>query len=53
MGIVVRQGLKNALFTYLGFIIGGVYTVLLVPKVFNSHPEHWGTALLPIHFSIY
>lgn len=52
MGIVVRQGLKNALFTYLGFIIGGVYTVLLVPKVFNSHPEHWGTARYLVSYAM-
>ncbi len=42
MGIVLKQGLKNTVFTYLGFIIGSVYTVLLVPKVFDTHPEHWG-----------
>ncbi len=52
MGIVLRQGFKNTIFTYLGFIIGGIYTVLLVPKVFNDHPEHWGTARYLISFAL-
>jgi O-antigen/teichoic acid export membrane protein len=52
MGIVLRQGFKNTIFTYLGFLIGGIYTVLLVPKVFDVHPEHWGTARYLISFAL-
>jgi O-antigen/teichoic acid export membrane protein len=52
MGIVLRQGFKNTIFTYLGFLIGGIYTVLLVPKVFDAHPEHWGTARYLISFAM-
>jgi len=52
MGIVLRQGYKNTIFTYLGFLIGGIYTVLLVPKVFDAHPEHWGTARYLVSFAM-
>ncbi len=52
MGIVLRQGFKNTIFTYLGFLIGGLYTVLLVPKVFDAHPEHWGTARYLVSFAM-
>lgn len=52
MGIVLRQGLKNTIFTYLGFLIGGIYTILLVPKVFDINPEHWGTARYLVSFAM-
>ncbi len=52
MGIVLRQGFKNTIFTYLGFLIGGIYTVLLIPKVFEVHPEHWGTARYLVSFAM-
>ena len=43
MGIVAKQGLYNSIYTYLGFIIGGIYTVFIVPRVFQVNPEYWGT----------
>ncbi len=52
MGIVLRQGFKNTLYIYLGFFIGGIYTVLLVPKVFSAHPEHWGTARYLVSYAM-
>ncbi|MBI9066509.1 MAG: polysaccharide biosynthesis C-terminal domain-containing protein [Salinivirgaceae bacterium] len=52
MGIVLKQGFKNTIYTYLGFIIGGIYTVLLVPKVFDSNPEHWGTTRYLVSFAM-
>ena len=52
MGIVLRQGMKNTIFTYLGFLIGGIYTVLLVPKVFDEFPDHWGTARYLVSFAL-
>ena len=52
MGIVLRQGFKNTIFTYLGFLIGGIYTVLLVPKVFDAHPEHWGATRYLVSFAM-
>lgn len=52
MGIVIKQGSKNAVFTYLGFLIGAIYTALLVPKVFAIHPEYWGAARLLVSYAV-
>ncbi len=52
MGIILKQGFKNTIFIYLGFLIGGIYTVLLVPKVFNAHPEHWGAARYLVSYAM-
>ncbi len=46
MGIIAKQSIKNSLSTYSGFVIGGIYTVLLVPKVFEQNLEGWGLARL-------
>jgi O-antigen/teichoic acid export membrane protein len=46
MGIIIKQGSKNAIYTYLGFLIGAIYTAILIPKVFMEHPEYWGAARL-------
>ncbi len=48
MGLIAKQSIKNSLSIYSGFIIGGIYTVLLVPKVFEQNPEDWGLARLLI-----
>ncbi len=52
MGIIAKQSVQNSLSTYLGFIIGGIYTVLLVPKVFEHNPEEWGLARLLISIAM-
>ncbi len=40
MGIIRQQGTRSSLFLLLGFIIGGINTVFLFPKVFS--PEEYG-----------
>jgi len=52
MGIVIKQGSKNAIFTYLGFFIGAIYTAILVPRVFSDFPEYWGVARLLISYAV-
>ncbi len=52
MGIVIKQGSKNAVYTYIGFFIGAVYTALLVPKVFSDNPELWGAARLLTSYAL-
>ena len=52
MGIVIKQGSKNAIFTYLGFFIGAIYTAVLVPRVFSDFPEYWGVARLLISYAV-
>lgn len=36
MGIIQKQGTKSSLFLLIGFIIGGINTVFLFPKVFTQ-----------------
>ena len=36
MGIIQKQGSKSSLFLLIGFIIGGINTVFLFPKVFTQ-----------------
>lgn len=52
MGIVIKQGIYNSIFTYLGFLIGGIYTVFLVPVVFQTSPEHWGLTRYLVSFAM-
>jgi len=52
MGIVIKQGSKNAIYTYMGFLIGAIYTALLVPKVFYENPEYWGAARLLTSYAL-
>ena len=42
MGIIVKQSIKNAIFSYLGIVVGALYTLFLIPKVFNQNPDQWG-----------
>ena len=46
MGIVARQSIKNTIYSYLGVIIGTLYVVFIVPRVFNESPENWGVIQL-------
>jgi len=52
MGIVIKQSIYNSIYSYLGFIIGGIYTVLLVPQVFDANPENWGVTRYLISFAM-
>jgi len=52
MGIIAKQGLKNVYSTYLGFLIGGIYTALLVPKAFNENLEYWGLMRLFLSYAM-
>lgn len=42
MGIVARQSIKNAIFSYAGIVIGAIYTIFMVPGIFDARPEEWG-----------
>ncbi len=42
MGIIVKQSIKNTIFSYIGIVVGALYTLFLIPKVFNQNPEQWG-----------
>ncbi len=42
MGIMVKQSIKNTIYSYIGILLGAVYTIFLVPKVFSHAPEELG-----------
>ena len=42
MGIIAKQSIKNTIFSYLGIVVGALYTLFLIPKVFNQNPDQWG-----------
>lgn len=46
MGIVARQSIKNTIYSYLGVLIGTIYMVFMVPKIFVDNPEYWGALQL-------
>ncbi len=46
MGIIARQSIKNTIYSYLGVLIGTLYVVFMVPKVFGATPEYWGVLQL-------
>jgi O-antigen/teichoic acid export membrane protein len=51
LGTIARQSTKNFLWSNLGIIIGSIYTLAIVPKAFNSHPEYWGLIQLLLYYS--
>lgn len=51
MGIVRRQSTYSTIFTYLGFAIGAVNTVLLFPSFFSK--EEFGLTRIMIDFSLF
>ncbi|MFZ5553505.1 MAG: polysaccharide biosynthesis C-terminal domain-containing protein [Bacteroidota bacterium] len=52
MGIVVKQGIFNAVNLVTGFIIGAVNTIVLVPFVFDTPEklENWGWVSLIVNW---
>jgi len=52
MGIIAKQSIKNLSSSYLGFIIGGIYTAILVPKFFYSSLNEWGSAKLLLSYAL-
>ncbi len=46
MGIVARQSVKNTIYSFMGLGLATFYTIFIMPKVFNDHPEYWGLVQL-------
>lgn len=42
MGIVARQGIKNTIYSFVGVALGAIYTLFIVPRVFEQNPDEWG-----------
>ncbi len=51
MGVVLRQSRLNSYIMAGSFILGAIYTVFIVPKLFNEHPEQWGLIQLLIYYA--
>lgn len=42
MGIIIKQSIKNSIFSYSGILLGAIYTIFLIPTVFDQNPDEWG-----------
>jgi O-antigen/teichoic acid export membrane protein len=42
MGKIKSQGISNTIWTYIGILAGGLYSIFIIPKAFATHPEYWG-----------
>ncbi len=52
MGIIAKQSIKNLFSSYLGFVVGGIYTAILVPRIFVSALDEWGAAKLLLSYAM-
>ncbi len=50
MGIISKQSISNTLFSYAGIGIGVIYSVFLVPLIFNENPQDWGLVQLILSY---
>jgi O-antigen/teichoic acid export membrane protein len=50
MGVIAKQSITNTIFSYLGIVVGAVYTLFLIPEVFNQNPDEWGLIQLLFSF---
>ncbi len=50
MGVVAKQGSRNAITIFLGFGLGGLIT-LFGPRVFESDPSQWGLIQILVSYS--
>lgn len=51
MGIIARQSSKNFFWSNFGFILGALYTFLLIPKVFHDNPGQWGLLQILVYYN--
>lgn len=42
MGVIISQSIRNTIYSYLGILVGTIYTLFLVPEVFTGRSEEWG-----------
>lgn len=50
MGIISRQSIKNTIFSYAGIAVGMIYSVFLIPLIFNDNPHEWGLVQLILSY---
>jgi O-antigen/teichoic acid export membrane protein len=50
MGIILKQSRLNSIIISLSFVLGAIYTVFIIPRVFDQHPEQWGLIQLMLYY---
>ncbi len=50
MGIVAKESIKNTIYSFIGIGLGALYTLFIVPKVFDQNPGQWGLIQLLISY---
>jgi len=51
MGVILKQSRINSIIIASSFLLGAVYSIFIVPKVFNDNPEQWGLIQLFIYYA--
>lgn len=51
MGVILKQSRINSIIIASSFLLGAVYTVFIIPKLFDEHPEQWGLIQLLIYYA--
>ncbi len=42
MGIIIKQSVRNSIYSYIGIAVGAFYTIFIIPKIFHESPQEWG-----------
>lgn len=51
MGVIQRQSRSNLIIISVAFFLGAIYSIFIVPKVFDAHPEQWGLINLLLRYA--
>ena len=51
MGVVLKQSRLNSYIMAFSFLLGAIYTIFIVPQVFDEHPEQWGLIQLLLYYT--
>ena len=51
MGVILNQSRLNSYIISISFVLGAIYTVFIVPRLFDENPEFWGLIQLMIYYA--
>lgn len=51
MGVILKQSRINSIIIASSFLLGAVYSIFIVPRVFNDNPEQWGFIQLVSYYA--
>ncbi len=52
MGKITTQSIQNSVLSYIGIVLGTIYTIFIIPKAFNNNPDDWGIIQLVTSYVI-